>query len=276
VRFAYSKTVTRPDPVDLRQGWDLDGDVLDAADGDSRDQVGSSGNPDLNPYGTDNFDLSLEFYPQSGGAYAFGLFYKELDGFIAPGQELVDIDLSPFDPDNPDLGIVTYEISRPVNTDGGDITGVEFSMHQPFDAFTDGFFSGFGITASVTYVDAELDAVRDAGQPIMLRGTSEWSGNVVGYYENGPFGMRLAYNYRDTFLHQEAESPNDFDEYTEGGEYVDLNVDWQFNRHWRLRFSANNLTDTQRARVYRGAANDYFNRQQDAGRTYVIELRARM
>ncbi len=275
LRFAASRTVTRPDPVDLRQGWDLDEDVFDAAD-NAGDRDGSSGNPDLEPYRTDNYDISLEYYPETGGAYAFGIFYKVLDGFIAPGQELIDIDLRPFDPGNPDLGIVTYVIDRPVNTDGGDIKGVEFAVHQPFDAFTDGFFSDFGINATVTFVDAELDAVRDAGQPVSLRGTSEVSGNIVGYYENGPFGIRLAYNYRDDFLHQEGEAPDDYDEYTTGGEYVDLNVDWKFNKNWRLRFSANNITDTQRYRVYRGAANDYLNGLRDDGRTYVIELRGGM
>jgi iron complex outermembrane receptor protein len=271
-RLAYSRTVARPDPVDLRQGWDLDEDVLDAAD-NAGDRDGSSGNPDLDRYLTDNYDMSLEWYPESGGAYALGLFYKKLDGFIAPGQELVDIDLSPFDPTNEELGVVTYVIDRPVNTEGGDIKGVEVSMHLPFDTFTQGFFSGFGITSSVTYVDAELDAVRDAGQPIELRGTSEWSGNFVTYYENGPFGIRVAYNYREDFLHQEAESPNDFDEYTLGGEFLDMNIDYRIGDNWRIRFTANNLTDTQRERVYRAEVNDYFNRQQDAGRTYVLEVR---
>ena len=149
-------------------------------------------------------------------------------------------------------------------------------MHLPFDVFTDGFFSGFGITSSVTYVDAELDAVRDAGQPISLRGTSEWSGNVVTYYENGPFGVRVAYNYREDFLHQEAESPNDFDEYTEGGEYLDVNVDYRINDNWRIRLTGNNLTDNQRHRVYRAAATDYLNSIRDDGRTYVLEIRGRM
>jgi len=223
VRFAYSKTVTRPDPVDLRQALDIDQDVFNAADPD----------------------------PDNDG---------DRDG----------------DSGNPDLGIVTYTISRPVNTEGGDIKGAEFSMHQPFDAFSDGFWSYFGVTASLTYVDAELDAVRDAGQPVMLRGTSKWSGNIVGYFEKNAWGVRLAYNYRDDFLHQEGEAPDDYDEYTLGTEYVDLNVDWRINKHWRIRFSANNLTDSQRHRVYRAQVNDYLNSLNDSGRTYVLELRAGM
>jgi iron complex outermembrane receptor protein len=272
-RLAYSKTVARPDPVDLRQAIDLDVDFDNACEGEAGDLDGTSGNPNLDPYRTDNFDMSYELYPESGGYYAIGLFYKVLDGFIAPGQGLTDIDLSAI---VDECGVVTYVIDQPVNTDGGDIKGAEVSMHLPFDVFTDGIFSGFGVTSSVTYVDAELDAVRDAGQPVELRGASKWSGNVVAYYEYGRFGVRLAYNYREDFLHQEAESPNDFDEYTKGGEYVDLNVDYRIGDNWRIRLTGNNLTDTQRHRVYRALSNDYLNGLRDDGRTYVLELRGRM
>jgi outer membrane receptor protein involved in Fe transport len=87
------------------------------------------------------------------------------------------------------------------------------------------------------------------------------------------FGIRLAYNYRDDFLHQEGEAPDDYDEYTTGDEYVDLNVDYRINDNWRIRLTGNNLTDTQRYRVYRGAANDYLNGLRDDGRTYVLEVR---
>jgi iron complex outermembrane receptor protein len=266
-RLAASQTVSRPDPVDLRQGWDLD-------DIDGSDNEGDAGNPDLDPYRTDNYDLSLEWYPEGGGAYAIGFFYKKLDGFIADGEEIVPIDLSPFDPE---LGFQDFEIERPVNTEGGDIKGFEFAVHQPFDTFTDGFWADFGVTASYTYVDAELEAVRGSGRFVELRGTSEWSYNIVTYYENGPFSARLAYNDRDEFLHQEAVSSNDFDEFTEGTEYVDLNLDYRFNRNWRLRFSANNLTDSQRYRLWGTTSGTrYFSDLRNDGRTYVLELRGSM
>jgi TonB-dependent receptor len=266
-RLAASQTVTRPDPVDLRQGWDLD-------DIDGSDNQGNAGNPDLEPYRTDNYDVSLEFYPERGGAYAFGVFYKKLDGFIADGEEIVPIDLTPFDPN---LGFQDFEIQRPVNTDGGDIKGYELAMHQPFDAFTDGFWSHFGINASYTWVDAELEAVRGSGRFVELRGTSKWSANLVLYFEQGPFSARLAYNDRAEFLHQEAVATNDFDEYTLGQEFVDLNLDYRFSKNWRLRFTANNLTDSQRLRLWGTTSGGrYFSDQRDDGRTFVLELRGSM
>jgi outer membrane receptor protein involved in Fe transport len=82
----------------------------------------------------------------------------------------------------------------------------------------------------------------------------------------------LAYNWRDDFLYQEGAEG--FLEYTEGTAVLDLNVDWRFNRHWRLRFSANNLTDEQTVRYFisPGLMSDI----RDNGRTYVLELRGSM
>jgi TonB-dependent receptor len=266
LRFAASRTVTRPDPVDLRQGFDLDRI-------DGTDNEGFSGNPDLDPYRANNFDVSLEWYPEGGGAYGIGVFHKELDGFIADGTQLVDIDLSPV---NPALGLTTFELERPVNTEGGTITGVEASLFTPFDSFTDGFFRHFGVQSSITYVDASLDAVRGSGQPVELRGTSSWSGNFVGYYDDGDLSIRLAYNWRNDFLHQEAPSAIEFDEFTKGTEVLNLNVNYRLNEHWQIRFSANNLLDAQQERVWRANANEYFSDYREDGKSFVFELRARL
>jgi len=254
VRFAASRSLSRPDPKDLRVGIDLDIDDLD----------GSAGNWELEPYGTDNFDLIFEWYPQVGGAYAFGIFYKKLDGWITGGTEDFEMDLGD--------GVETFEVDRPVNTDGGTILGLELSFHLPFDIFSEKM-DGFGLNGSFTYIDAEMDGRYPGTEDtIDLLGTSEKSGNLVAYYERGRFGSRLAYNWRDDFLYQEGAEG--FLEYTEGTAVLDLNVDWRFNRHWRLRFSANNLTDEQTVRYFisPGLMSDI----RDNGRTYVLELRGNM
>jgi len=259
MRFAASRALSRPDPRSLRIGVDLDFDDLD----------GSAGNWDLEPYGTDNYDLIFEWYPEMGGAYAFGVFYKKLDGWISDGEEDYVFALPP------ELGgeEETFEISRPVNTDGGTILGLEFSFHLPFDVWTDGWASGFGLNGSYTYIDAEMDGVYPGtDDTIDLLGTSEKSGNLVAYYEKGRFGSRLAVNWREDFLYQEGAEG--FLEYTDGTTIVDLNVDWRFNRNWRLRFSANNLTDEQTRRYF--LQPDLMSDIRDNGRTYVLELRAHM
>lgn len=293
-RFAANRSMTRPDPLDLAAWLEL-GSFTD--DEDEQDEgSGSGGNPDLEPYYADNYDMSLEWYPESGGAYALGLFYKKIDGWIARGrnQEYYDVPVGvdgdgngEFDEDDITDGVPgnggdyyefrneLYSIRRMVNTDGGTIKGAEFSFHQPFDAFTDGFWSHFGLNGSVTYVDAKMDAVvPENNLPISLRGTSEWSGNLVAYFEMKKFAVRLAANYRDAFLFQEAEDAYRHDEWTDGSTIIDLNMDYRFNRSWVLRFSANNLTGEHRLR-YWNAPTKPFSDDRDNGQYYTLELRYR-
>lgn len=257
LRFAVSRALTRPDPVDLRIGFDLDVEDLD----------GDSGNPDLDAYRTWNFDASLEIYPEAGGSYALGLFYKKLGGWIADGAEIFDIDLGPG-------GIEEFEIDRPINTEGGTIKGVEFAFHTPLELVSESL-SGFGVNGSITYVDAKIDSFRPGTQFFnSLLGTSKWSGNIVGYYENGPFSARVAYNLRSNFLNREAVSTTKFDEFTDGIQILDVNVSYEFNENLRVRLTANNLTDVQRTRFFKRA--ELVSDIRNDGRTFVIELRAKM
>jgi len=53
---------------------------------------------------------------------------------------------------------------------------------------------GFGFQANGTYIDGH-DA---QGSPLV--GTSRWTGNLVGYYEDHGVSLRLAYTYRSHFL----------------------------------------------------------------------------
>jgi iron complex outermembrane receptor protein len=258
LRFAANKSVTRPDPIDLTGRLSLD-DLED-----EEEFTGEGGNPDLQPYGTVSLDGSLEWYPDAGGSYAIGLFYKKLDGWIANGNspELVTV--------NGEEAV--YDISRPVNTDGGKIKGAELSFHTPF-TFASGLLQYFGLNGSVTYVDSKIDAVVPSrGVPISLRGTSKWSGNVIGYFEKDRFSARVAYNFRSDYLHQEAADSRRFDEFTGGQDWIDLNLTYDIRDNIRARFSVNNLTNDLRGR-YWGTPGKYFSDLRENGRTFIFELR---
>jgi TonB-dependent receptor len=259
LRFAANKALTRPDPIDMSARVEIN-DLAD--EGDNR---ASGGNPNLQPYTTISYDATIEWYPEAGGSYAVGFFYKDLESFIASGSspELISVDGE----------LREYDVSRPVNTDGGTIKGVELQWHVPFDVFSDGFWSYFGINGSYTYVDAEMDAVvPDRGTPISLRGTSEKSGNLVMYFEKEKFGVRVAANYRDDYLFQEASANDRFDEWTKGRTIVDMNIDYVINKNMKLRFSANNLTDENRERFWY-TPGQYFSDERDNGQEYVLEFR---
>lgn len=259
IRAAANKTMTRPDPTDLSSQINIS-DLED-----EEDLTGSGGNPDLDPYMTYNYDLSLEWYPEVGGNYGLGLFYKDLLGYISRGTspELITIDGVDY----------IYDIRRPVNTDGGTITGVEFQFHTPFDEFFDNWLQYFGVNGSFTYVDAQMDAVvPERNVPISLRGTSEKSGNFILYFEKKNFGARLAANYRSDYLFQEASDDDRFDEWTNGRTIVDLNLDYAITKNMKVRFTANNLTEENRSRFWY-TPNNWFSDERHNGRTYVFEFR---
>jgi len=262
LRFAANKALTRPDPIDMSSRLNIDLE-------DEEDFTGSGGNPNLKPYTTVSFDAAIEWYPERGGSYAVGLFTKDLESFVARGSsdELVGVDDGAGG-----IRYDVYDVSRPVNTDGGTITGVELQFHTPLD-FLPGFWQYFGINGSYTYVDAKMDAVvPDRGTPISLRGTSEKSGNLVLYFEREKFGARIAANYRSDYLFQEASDTDRFDEFTNGRTIVDLNLDYIIMKNMKIRLTANNLTEERRSR-YWDTPGQYYSDERDNGRTLVLEFR---
>ena len=76
-------------------------------------------------------------------------------------------------------------LSVPVNS-SGKVKGLELAWEQPF--------GNFGVTANYTYTDAK----ETGGGPIV--GASRDTYNLVGYYEDDRFNVRLAYNFRSHFF----------------------------------------------------------------------------
>jgi outer membrane receptor protein involved in Fe transport len=87
------------------------------------------------------------------------------------------------------------------------------------------------------------------------------------------FSARVAANYRDDFLFQEAEDDFRHAEWTEGSTIIDVNMSYRFKRNMRLRLSANNLTGETRQRYWQQAATNRFSDDRDNGQYYTLEFR---
>jgi len=124
----------------------------------------------------------------------------------------------------------TAEILGPINEkDGGRLRGME-AAYQTFFDFLPGLLSGLGMQANYTYVNQSgihnsnlidvggLNAggvgAFGAGQEAVggvvidshkLQGVSTNTFNLVGLYEKGPVGVRLAYNWRSRYLTQNLD-----------------------------------------------------------------------
>jgi len=177
VRAGMSKTMSRSPFRELSIGVRLN----EAA------STGVAGNPQLEPYRANQFDLSSEWYFEEGGILSAAIFYKDVGSYVISAQVPEIINGNEF-------AIRTFE-----NGTGATIKGLELAIQKNFDQLP-GWLSGFGAVFNYTYSDSETDELDNNGNALPLEGLSENSFNAIAFWENDRFSARIAYNYRDEFL----------------------------------------------------------------------------
>ena len=177
VRAGVSKTMSRSPFRELSIGVRLN----EAA------STGVAGNPQLEPYRANQYDLSSEWYFEEGGILSAAIFYKDVGSYVISAQVPEIINGNEF-------AIRTFE-----NGSGATIKGLELAIQKNFDQLP-GWLSGFGAVFNYTYSDSETDELDNNGNALPLEGLSENSFNAIGFWENDNFSARIAYNYRDEFL----------------------------------------------------------------------------
>ena len=194
LRASASRSMTRPNPSAM-----LPGTVFS----DPSAQQATQGNPNLQPYFSNNFDLGGEWYTGGAGYVGVALFRKELTGFTINGNSTIPfLQLGvPYDQltnlqqqaitnrGGPNAATVT--VSQQVNADGVlTILGQEVTWVQPLDFV----LKGAGFTANATHVEQNP---RGQGAPAQAVGISPWTYNITGYYEDHGATVRLSYVWND-------------------------------------------------------------------------------
>jgi len=243
VRFAASQSITRPtldsmSPVTVigttRQGGNL---------------TSTSGNPELEPFTSNNLDFSAEWYYAEASYLSAGYFRKNVANFIVNSTESLTFELAGgglltdpstgTDVDNPDSGDTTavFTNTLPNNSESSIVDGWELALQHTFSD------TGFGFIANATLVgsDTAFDPA-DITQVFALPGLSD-SYNLVGFYENGPFQARIAYNYRDSFLQSLTQSNGDGVTIVEDYAQVDVSGSYDVTDNISVFFEGINLTE---------------------------------
>jgi iron complex outermembrane receptor protein len=193
-RLAYAKTLTRPDFAQLNPG------TAYINSGVTVESTASGGNPNLKPFTGQNVDAALEYYFAPTAMVSATVFRHDFDGYI----------MSQANPET--YNGVTFNTTRPFNTDKGYLQGVEVAYQQFYDQLP-GWLGGFGLQANATYMEGQTTSSIDpslANRP--FAGMSKWSYNVVALYERGGVSARLAYNWRSKYVQL----------YNDGGPGLDL------------------------------------------------------
>lgn len=229
----------------------------------------TGGNPHLDPYKSNNFNLSAEWYFAPQSILAASVFYKDLQNYIVQGvgterlynslfttSPNIYAGLSGGDCDN--TGYCNYSITRPANGGKAKVKGFTLSYQQPFGD------SGFGLRANYTYADG---STASGGA---LPYNSKNAFNVAPYYEKGPFTSSINYGWRSSYLAggYVAGAPSEtIGSYKE----LDFNATWRFTPNFSLSLDALNLLNSTYF-GYLGTENMPVARYKQ-GREYVAKLR---
>jgi iron complex outermembrane recepter protein len=228
LRFGYAKTMI---PLDLgNYGGGITIQTADSLgptpDDPDAPPVGvrrvtganANGNPDLDPWRSDNFDLSLEYYAGRASLFNIALFRLNIDSFVTRAT-VIDGRF----PDQDGVIRRTVPVSRPVQGDGGELQGVELGAKIALDDFIPdmGVWSNFGFDGSFTYSDSSQNAQDLSGDDLPFQDNSKYSANAAVWYQDDRLQVRVAYNYRTPRL---SGTFGQIPIYQDTAKYVDANV----------------------------------------------------
>jgi iron complex outermembrane receptor protein len=168
----------------------------------------SGGNPNLRPFMSDNFDLTIERYFGNSGVISLQTWFKHLTDFVDPNYAYVQNFSAFLSETNGIVPATTYGlVSGPANKGSGDSAGVEIAATIPFKMFTS-VLDGFGVQAAGSYTSAWLKEPNSYTDPtlvnLQIEGLSRWVFNGSLYYEKYGFQARAKLNYRSSFLGEES------------------------------------------------------------------------
>jgi TonB-dependent receptor len=229
----------------------------------------------LKPVEADSFDLSYEAYINPSTSFTLGLFYKRLENAIAYGRAVRDIENGG--------STQTVTIRGPSNDpgNGGTLKGFEIAYQTFFDSLP-GAWAGLGLQLNYTHTDQEdinnsnlavqagylpgsttafgggnntsTGGQGNAGNPLSftsnvidshrLAGISDDSYNVVGLYEFGKVGARLAYSWRSEFLTANLDCCIGLPVWQKDNGYLDGSARYAINDNMELSLDVSNILNT--------------------------------
>ncbi|MDE0507965.1 MAG: TonB-dependent receptor, partial [Gammaproteobacteria bacterium] len=197
LRFAAAQVMARPNYVSIAP--------FETRNCGSRGCTGFEGNPELEPYRANQYDVSAEWYIDETSILALALFYKDIDSYIDLESFSATRNYWTLDGDGMEIEEAReFAIERPINGEGLTIRGFEVNYQQDLGL-------GFGVQANYTYSDADLsqtEALMANDQEPVLFGHSEDTWNLSGYYQQYGLTARLSYTFRSEYASNHLHGAN--------------------------------------------------------------------
>lgn len=235
----------------------------------------NGGNPELEPWVANAYDVSWEKYFGERGYVALAYFYKDLRTYIYDQTTAFDATGLAIPPGytgpTPDpVGFYT----RPANGEGGNVKGWEFSVSVPFDLFTPAL-EGFGIVANYSDTSSSIKRLGPDGPDEPIAGLSDEVTNITLYYERYGFSARVSQRKRSDFLGEIQGFGADRSlVYIDGESVVDFQTGYTFTdgtfEGVSLLLQVNNATNEPYRQYFVG--NGLTQRHERYGRQYLFGI----
>lgn len=236
-RAAYAKTYGRPNFTFI-----IPNTVINEFENAAGDVTGGRltvRNPGLRPWTADNFDLSVEYYTDQGGAFVAGVFRKDVTDFFgsvdrdATPQELADAGVDP--------NAVDWTVRTTENVGNARIDGFELSANQslsPLDHRLGGWGKYFRVFANITKIQLEGNRTAD------FTGFLPKGINYGFQFNRRSFAGSIKANYRssETSAAVAALGP-DGRNYYRFRTHIDVNFSYNFRPKLALFANIRNVTN---------------------------------
>lgn len=244
-KAAYYRTIVRPTFSDV-----VPAGAIEFEDGV---REGELGNPNLNPYNADNFDVGVEWYPNNNSLISAGVFHKSLGSFIY-NQGANDVTY---------LGRFYDDLSTPQNGESAKVTGIELNAQTSLTMLPEPL-DGLILGANYTYVDSEATIEDGDGNPYVtpLPRTSNNIANFVIGYEKGAFSSRVALSYRSEYL-DEVFSEGDDDRYVKSHMQIDVQASYEVLDGFEVYGEVSNINEQAFHAVLRHQGTDYLGQREE-------------
>ncbi|KMT66017.1 TonB-dependent receptor [Catenovulum maritimum] len=224
-RAAYSQTLARPNfgdvaavqVIESKTEFDDDSNTFET------EREAEVGNPELKPYFSDNFDLSLEYYPGHIGVMSIGYFHKKISNFVIIANVANTPEWDGYD-----------DVYQPINGEQATLNGVELSWVKSFD-------NGLIMSANATLTDSEAVTLLDEERFVTsLPNQSDTTANLMIGYETDDISLRLTSVYKSG---NQEEIDGDMIRFEDSHTQYDFTAKYFINQRTHVYFNAINLND---------------------------------
>ena len=201
----------------------------------------SFGDVNLKTVESTNFDVSADYYFGRTGYVSVGLFAKDMKNNVYTERTIITnpaaIGLAP--------SVLGYDLSRPRNAKGSEVTGIELSGEYLL-TFLPAPFDGLGVGANYTYTDSEIDLgfpVAGVGK-LPLFDQVPHTINASIFYDKSGFRARASLLYRDATFFSVDAANNVLSRYQAASTTLDLTASYKFMKHWTVFGEISNVLNT--------------------------------